>query len=306
MMATSKVHFAKYAERLKPGVSLHKEVEVWVTKPYQNWKKAVQKMKEHASSESHLRQVKAELIVSRGETVVHQLQSFGDSERSKNRKAIKALLGCTHYLCKQHIPHTTNFSKLIDLIVSCGRKDLEEFVRKTAKNASYTSTDAVTDFVEAIGVWVDELQVNRVRNALLFSLMAYECVNVANIEELSVYCRWVEKGVPVEHFMKILLLKKTNAQSIYSALLDWLKRKDLQCSKLIGMGFEGAATFVGKKSGVQARLKKHAPHSVVVHCHCHKLQLACVQSANRTEGIEHVYTTLTILWKNFHYSPKRC
>ena len=26
---------------------------VWVTKPFQNWKKAVQKMKEHASSESH-------------------------------------------------------------------------------------------------------------------------------------------------------------------------------------------------------------------------------------------------------------
>ena len=113
------------------------------------------------------------------ETVVHQLQRFGDSERSKNRKAIKALLGCTHYLCKQHIPHTTNFSKLIDLIVSCGRKDLEEFVRKTAKNASYTSTDAVTDFVEAIGVWVDELQVNRVRNAPFFSLMADECVDVS-------------------------------------------------------------------------------------------------------------------------------
>ena len=134
MMETSKVHFVKYAERLKPGVSLHKEVEVWVKKPFQNWKKAVQKLKEHASSESHLRQVEAQLTVSRGETVVHQLQHFGDSERSKNRKAIKALLGCTHYLCKQHIPHTTNFSKLIDLIVSCGGKDLEEFVRKAAKN----------------------------------------------------------------------------------------------------------------------------------------------------------------------------
>ena len=156
---------------------------MWVTKPFQNWKKAVQKMKEHASSESHLRQVEAELIVSRGGTVVHQLQLFGDSERSK-----------------QHIPHTTNFSKLIDLIVSCGGKDLEEFVRKAAKNASYASTDAVTDFVEAIGAWVDELQVNRVRNAPFFSLMADECVNVANIEELSVYCRWVENGVPVEKF----------------------------------------------------------------------------------------------------------
>ena len=136
--------------------------------------------------------------------------------------------------------------------------------------------------------------------------MADECVDVANIEELSVYCRWIENGGPVEHFMEILPQKKTNAQSIYSVLLDWLKKKDLQCSKLIGMGFDGAATFAGKKSGVQARLKKHAPHSVFVHCHCHKLQLACVQSANSTEGIKHVYTTLTTLWKFFHYSPKRC
>ena len=89
-------------------------------------------------------------------------------------------------------------------------------------------------------------------------------------------------------------------------MLDWLKKKDLQCSKVMGMGFDGAATFAGKKSGVQVRLKKHAPHSVLVHCHCHKLQLACVQSANSTEGIKHVYTTLTTLWKSFHYSPKRC
>ena len=160
-----------------------------VTKPFQNLKKAVQKMKENASSESHLRQVEAELIVSRGETVVHHLQRFGVSERSKNQKAIKALLGCTHYLCQQQIHHITNFSNLIDLIVSCGGKDLKEFVHKAAKNASYTSTDAVTDFVEAIGVWVDELQVNRVRNAPFFSLMADECVDVASIEELSVYCR---------------------------------------------------------------------------------------------------------------------
>ena len=59
---------------------------VWVTKPFQNWKKAVQKMKEHASSESHLRQVEAELIVSRGETVVHQLQRFGDKQEPESHQ----------------------------------------------------------------------------------------------------------------------------------------------------------------------------------------------------------------------------
>ena len=40
-------------------------------------------------------------------------------------------------------------------------------------------------------------------------------------------------------------------------------------------GFDGAATFPGKKT------------------------------ANSTTGITHVYTTLTTLWKYFHYSPKR-
>ena len=65
-------------------------------KAFPELEKGSSKDEEHASSESHLRQVEAELIVSRGETVVHQLQRFGDSERSKNRKAIKALLGSTH------------------------------------------------------------------------------------------------------------------------------------------------------------------------------------------------------------------
>ena len=35
------------------------------------------------------------------------------------------------------------------------------------------------------------------------------------------------------------------------------------------------------------------------------LQLACVQGANATSGIKHVYVTLTTLWKIFHYSPKQ-
>ena len=55
------------------------------------------------------------------------------------------------------------------------------------------------------------------------------------------------------------------------------------------MGFDGAAIFSGKKSGVQARMKKHSPHALFVHCH--QLQLACVQAANSTAGIEHVYVT---------------
>ena len=90
-----------------------------------------------------------------------------------------------------------------------------------------------------------------------------------------------------------------------TAIVACLRNKSLHVGDIVGMGFDGAATFSGKKNGVQARLKKHAPHAIFVHCHCHMLQLACVQAANSTAGIKHVYIMLTTLWKYFHFSPKR-
>ena len=78
-------------------------------------------------------------------------------------------------------------------------------------------------------------------------------------------------------------------RAIYIAIVTCLKDKNLQVGNIVGMGFDGASTFSGKKIGVQARIKKHAPHAVFVHCHCHMLQLACVQAANSTAGIKRVY-----------------
>ena len=126
--------------------------------------------------------------------------------------------------------------------------------------------------------------------------MADECTDISTVEELSVFCRWIEDGLPVEHFMEIVPLKKADAATIYSTLVDYIletKQKHIWLSKLVGMGFDGAATFSGDKTGVQCRLKKNSPHALFVHCQCHRLQLACVQAANHTTGIKHVYTTLT-------------
>jgi len=108
----------------------------------------------------------------------------------------------------------------------------------------------------------------------------------------------VENGLPVEHFIELVLLRKADAITIYETLTDCMKKKGLVISNMIGMGFEGAATFSGRHNGVQALLNKNSPHSIFVHCHC---QLACVQAANNTQGIKHVYTTLTTLWKYFRY-----
>ena len=152
--------------------------------------------------------------------------------------------------------------------------------------------------------WAEESLLKHLHQTPFYSIMADECTDVSTVEELSLFCRWIENGEPTEHFIDFLPMKRTDTESIYSALVECLKSKNIQLSNLIGMGFDGAATFSGKKSGVQARMKNHSPHALFVHCHCYQLQLACVQAANGTAGIEHVYVTLTTLWKFFYYSPK--
>ena len=87
--------------------------------------------------------------------------------------------------------------------------------------------------------------------------------------------------------------------------MECLKEKQLEVSRIIGMGFDGASTFSGKKAGVETRIKKTAPHALFVHCHCHLLQLACVQATNSSNGIKHLYVMLTVLWKFFQYSPNK-
>ena len=93
---------------------------------------------------------------------------------------------------------------------------------------------------------------------------------------LTICCRWVESGVPEGYFIEVLLLKKANSECIYSALVEYCREKNIQFGRLIGMGFDGAATFSGDKTRVQRRLKELSSHALFVHCRCQVLQLASV------------------------------
>ena len=92
--------------------------------------------------------------------------------------------------------------------------------------------------------------IKRLHKAPFFSIMADECTDVTTIEELTFWSLgWVESGVP--HLIEILPVKKANAESIYSALVEYCREKNIQLGRLIRMGFDGAATCSGDKTGVQ-------------------------------------------------------
>ena len=89
-------------------------------------------------------------------SIVQQLQEMMIQKRMKNRVAIKSLVHCTHFLACHHIPHTTNFNKLVNLVVFCGGENVKCFLENAGRNARYTSHIALVEFIEALAVWVEE------------------------------------------------------------------------------------------------------------------------------------------------------
>ena len=86
-----------------------------------------------------------------------------------------------------------------------------------------------------------------------------------------------------KHFIEILPLKKANAKSICSALVEYCREKNSVGKAYRNGIWWSCYSFSGDK-GVQRRLKELLPHALFVHCRCHVLQLASVQAANATPG----------------------
>ena len=112
----------------------------------------------------------------------------------------------------------------------------------------------------------------------------------------------MENGSLVEHFMGSLPLKKAMLNPSILHSLTGSRRRAYNVASLLAWALM-VQQCLGKKSGVQARPKKNAPHTIFIYCHC---QLAIVQSANSAQGIKQVYTTLTTSRKFFYGSLKRC
>ena len=91
-------------------------------------------------------------------------------------------------------------------------------------------------------------------------------------------------GKQEEPFLMVLHVRSTDAGTIAEALQS-LQQKQLDLRKLIFQGYDGAATFNGKISGVHTRIQTSSVHAIYIHCSCHKLQLTSIQAAASVKEI---------------------
>ena len=75
--------------------------------------------------------------------------------------------------------------------------------------------------------------------------------------------------------------------------------------KLMGFVSDCAATMIGSRNGVAVKLKNVNKLLISIHCVCHKLALACIDTLSALKYIRTVQDTPRQLWYLFENSPKK-
>ena len=245
-----------------------------------DWNHATEQLREHNQSKWHRDAIIHARMAEQGEQQsVLQLQCSAvlkqdEERRAKNRMIIMKLLRSVYFLAKNRLPLTTTFDDMIQLQIENGDEVLKQHVESGPLNAQYTSNYSVVTLLDAIDTWLDKKFVSSLASSPYFSVLADDCEDISTAEELSICCRWITNGKPEEHFVTLLHITATDSATISNAICSYLESKNLDYHKLVGQGYDGAATFAGEHNGVQRRIRAHAAHSIYIHCACHRLQLA--------------------------------
>ena len=144
-------------------------------------------------------------------------------------------------------------------------------------------------------IFVEKYVFNSLKMSEHFSVLADENTDISSQKEMSICGRWIEKDNVVERFLGMIHIKKADAETMADSLLQFLSDRGIDIQKLRGIGFDGASTMSGHRSGVQLRIRCRAPGALYVHCHCHRLQLAVLKAASEHKEVDRVMGTMLTL-----------
>ena len=154
----------------------------------------------------------------------------------KNKNITRLLIdNCTFE--KQHL------LKLVDL-------PFKYHIENAPEDATYLSSTTVTEIIDIIAKNIENNLRRSLRNASYFTLLADESTDEQNREQLSIYARWTSpSSKPIDHFLGIVNVQHTNAESLLNAIQGFLVAKGLDIAKCRFVGFDGANVMSGEVSG---------------------------------------------------------
>lgn len=127
----------------------------------------------------------------------------------------------------------------------------------------------------------------------LFSVLIDESRDISVKEQMAVVIRYVnKKGCIIEHFLGVVHVPDTTAQTLKNALDSLFCKHNLSIANLRGQGYDGASNMSGDINGLQSLILNENKSAFYVHCFAHQLQLTIVGAARRDKKIVTFFNTV--------------
>lgn len=206
-------------------VASSKADQAFTTVGISNWKKAVERFKEHESSHAH----RNLLATSQSKQVNQLLLKELEQSQSKQRCSLIKQLAALRYLLRQGLSirndHAggSNLSVLLETV-------LEE--NNWVSDKKYQSPEIINIMIEIMAHKVLRSVLAEISSHSWFSLLADETRDISNREQLVLCLRWVLDHYEIfEDQIGLIQLDNTTAETIYSSLKDSLLRLGIPFDK---------------------------------------------------------------------------
>lgn len=126
---------------------------------------------------------------------------------------------------------------------------------------------------------VTKQQINDINSATAYSIACDESKDKSDIEQIELFCRYVNSAGPQEELIELIPLKcQTRGEDICEAVLNCLRAKEIKTTHLVSVATDGAPSMTGGHKGFVAMLQKSLDRKLLAfHCILHQEAL-CVQT----------------------------
>ena len=188
---------------------------------------------------------------------------------------------------KTKVEENSNFFQLIKLKSEDDPEILNWLERQSYK---YTPPKMQNEMLHVLALCILWEISHNIQNAVFYSIMADECADISNKEQLVICIRWVDENLAAhEDFIGLHQLEHTGADNIVVAVKDVLLCMNLRIQDARGQCYDEAATMSGHKTGVATQIKAS------------KMRNVCLPIAMAM----HLILQWVILSKLYHDSMKR-
>ena len=276
---------------------------------FTNWKKAMEKFKDHENSSCHREAIHVSEIPERNANLPEIFDSKLTYEKFDNRQAFLEILESIRYLGRQGLPlrgHDDSQGNVMQLMMSKARNNSKLKAWLEKKKEKYNDHHIQNEILKIMSLSILRDIAKNIECGAYYTIMADEVTDAANHEQFVLCLRWVDDELnPHEEFICLQSVPNISADTLVAVIRDVLIRMNLSIINCRGQCYDGASNMVGAKSGVATQIKNDEPRAILTHCYGHVLQLAVGDTVKEIKLLGNTLDTTYEISKLLKFSPKR-